>query len=167
MVKFLNYLMVWGVIRGDGSRVIVKCNKNVDSAEYQRILRVGLPHIYCRGYAFQHHGAPAHRTSFRRPFSWQWRSNATQVLASSESQPQRDREHVAYFERKDIPQEPSDPRRTLECDCGRMELYPTRKDQFPLSFDPKKIVGECGSQWWPYQVFTFCVVSCYFPCTSK
>ena len=67
-VKFPSYIMVWGAISGDGSRVIVRCNKNVDSDEYQRILRIGLPHIYCRGCAFQHDGAPAHRSSSTTKF---------------------------------------------------------------------------------------------------
>ena len=62
-VKFPRYIMVWGAIRGDGARVIVRCNRNVDSLEYQRVLRVGLPHVYCPGCAFQQDGAPAHRSS--------------------------------------------------------------------------------------------------------
>ena len=59
-VKFPRYIMVWGAIRGDGARVIVRCNRNVDSLEYQRVLRVGLPHVYCPGCAFQQDGAPPH-----------------------------------------------------------------------------------------------------------
>ena len=45
-VKFPSYIMVWGAIRGDGHRVLVRCDRNVNSPEYQRILSVGLPHIY-------------------------------------------------------------------------------------------------------------------------
>ena len=67
-VKFPSSIMVWGAIRGDGHRVLVRCDRNVDSKEYQRILSVGLPHIYEPGHAFQQDGAPAHRSSSTAKF---------------------------------------------------------------------------------------------------
>lgn len=61
-VKHSVKLMVWGAIRGDGHRTLVRCSNNVDSIEYQRILSIGLPQI-CNGRTiFQHDGAPAHRS---------------------------------------------------------------------------------------------------------
>ena len=42
-VKHSVKLMVWGGMRGDGHRTLVRCSKNVDSIEYQRILLIGLP----------------------------------------------------------------------------------------------------------------------------
>ena len=54
--------MVWGAIRGDGHRTLVRCSKNVDSIEYQRILSIGLLQM-CNGRTiFQHDGAPTHRS---------------------------------------------------------------------------------------------------------
>ena len=44
--KFSQSIMVWGAIRGDGRRVLILCDGNVDSNEYQRILSEGLPTIY-------------------------------------------------------------------------------------------------------------------------
>ena len=41
-VKHSVKLMIWGAIRGDGHRTLVRCSKNVDSIEYQRILSIGL-----------------------------------------------------------------------------------------------------------------------------
>ena len=67
-VKFPSSIMVWGAIRGDGNRVLVRCERNVDSQEYQRVLSVGLPHIYESGHAFQQDGAPAHRSSSTTKF---------------------------------------------------------------------------------------------------
>lgn len=52
-VKFPSYIMVWSAFRGDGSRVIVRCDRNVDSCEYQRVLSIALQHIYDVGCAFQ------------------------------------------------------------------------------------------------------------------
>lgn len=78
-VKFSSYIMVWGAIRGDGSRVLVRCEGNVDSREYQRILRVSLPHIYQPGHAFQQDGAPAHRSSSTIQFLGE---QSVQVLGS-------------------------------------------------------------------------------------
>lgn len=67
-VKFPSSIMVWGAIRGDGSRFIVRCGKNVDSREYQRILGIAMPHIYTPSHAFQQDGAPAHRSASTKKF---------------------------------------------------------------------------------------------------
>ena len=40
--------MVLGALRGDGHRTLVRCSKNVDSIEYQRILSISLPQM-CNG----------------------------------------------------------------------------------------------------------------------
>lgn len=58
-VKFPSYIVVWGAIRRDGSQIIVWCDRNVDSREYQRVLSVGVLHI-SSGCAFQQDGTPAH-----------------------------------------------------------------------------------------------------------
>ena len=58
--KFSPSIMVWGAIRHDGKRVIVKCNESVDAYEYQRILDEGLPRIYTTRYIFQQDGATCH-----------------------------------------------------------------------------------------------------------
>lgn len=61
--KFSHSMMIWGAIRGDGNRVLVRCKKNVDSSEYQRVLNDALPHIYSPGNVLQQDGAPAHTSS--------------------------------------------------------------------------------------------------------
>ena len=67
-VKFPSHIMVWGAVRADGSRVLVRCDRNVDSREYQRVLNIALPHIYHPGYALQQYGAPTHRSSSTTKF---------------------------------------------------------------------------------------------------
>jgi len=61
--KFSHSMMIWEAIRGDGNRVLVRCKKNVDSSEYQRVLNDALPHIYSPGNVLQQDGAPAHTSS--------------------------------------------------------------------------------------------------------
>ena len=57
--KFCPSIMVWGAIRGDGTRVLLKAERNVDSVEYQRILDCGLPSIYDSRHTFQQNGSNA------------------------------------------------------------------------------------------------------------
>lgn len=60
--KFSKSLMVWGAIRGDGTRTLIRCDGNVDSFEYQRLLNLALPTIYTSRNLFQHDGASCHRS---------------------------------------------------------------------------------------------------------
>ena len=60
--KFSKSLMVWGAIRGDGKRLLIRCERNVDSIEYQRILRLALPEMYSSRHMLQHDGASSHRS---------------------------------------------------------------------------------------------------------
>ena len=55
--------MVWGAIRHDGIRVLLRCNGTGDQHEYIRLLNSGLPLIYSTRYFLQHDGAPSHRAS--------------------------------------------------------------------------------------------------------
>ena len=45
------------MVKSNGTRVLVKCVGNVNSQEYQRILDVGMPHIYRPRDIFQQNGA--------------------------------------------------------------------------------------------------------------
>ena len=54
--------MVWGAIRQDGSRLLIKCNSRVDSDEYVRVLGVALPVVYSSRHILQHDGAPCHQS---------------------------------------------------------------------------------------------------------
>ena len=67
-VKNSPSVMVWGAIRGDSSRILVRCVGNVDSREYQRILDVGLPALYSHRCLFQQDGAPAHRSESTKAY---------------------------------------------------------------------------------------------------
>lgn len=59
--KFCKSIMVWGAIRGDGYRTLVKCEGNVNAAEYQRILEAELPTLYSDpSKLFQQDGATCH-----------------------------------------------------------------------------------------------------------
>lgn len=58
--KFSPSIMVWGGIRGDGKKVLVRCERSVDQHEYQRILDVALPQIYTSRFIFQQDGATCH-----------------------------------------------------------------------------------------------------------
>ena len=60
--KFSSSIMLWGAIRYDGKKMLIKCNTNVNSDEYIRILTEGLPQIYNHRYRFQQDGAPCHRS---------------------------------------------------------------------------------------------------------
>ena len=61
--KFSPSIMVWGAIRGDGKRVLIKCEGNVDSHEYQRILTDALPSVNNTRYVLQQDGATCHTSS--------------------------------------------------------------------------------------------------------
>ena len=54
--------MVWGAIRSDKVRLLIRCGEIVDSRGYQRVLQQALPQIYSSRYLFQHDGAPSHRS---------------------------------------------------------------------------------------------------------
>lgn len=58
--KFSPSIIVWGAIRGDGKKVLVRCIGNINADEYQRVLQIGLPQIYTTRYIFQQDGATCH-----------------------------------------------------------------------------------------------------------
>ena len=59
--KFSKSLMVWGAIRGDGYRTLVKCQGTVNSEQYQRILQQELPDLCSDpSMLFQQDGATIH-----------------------------------------------------------------------------------------------------------
>jgi len=60
--KFSPSIMIWGAIRHDGRKVLIRCTTSVDSSEYIRILEEGLPTIYNHRYRLQQDGAPCHRS---------------------------------------------------------------------------------------------------------
>lgn len=55
-------VMVWGAIKGDGSRILFKCPDRLKSDEYQQILSVGLREIYDKDNIFMQDGAPCHKS---------------------------------------------------------------------------------------------------------
>lgn len=62
-VKFSPGLMIWGAVRSDGTTVLERCEGNVDSLEYQRILNEALPKIYTRRHLLQQDGATCHTSA--------------------------------------------------------------------------------------------------------
>jgi transposase len=66
--KFSPGLMIWGAVRSDGKTVLERCQGNVDSVEYQRILNVALPKIYTRRHQFQQDGATCHTSASTRQY---------------------------------------------------------------------------------------------------
>jgi len=61
-------IMLWGAIRSDGSRVLVRCEEKMNSEAYQRILAQNLNKIYNTRYIFQQDGAPAHTSASTKSF---------------------------------------------------------------------------------------------------
>jgi len=55
-------VLVWGAIRSDGNRILIKCPPRLDSLEYQHILSRGLPELYDSHLVFMQDGAPCHRS---------------------------------------------------------------------------------------------------------
>jgi len=55
-------IMVWGCIKGDGSRMLVRCPKRLDSTSYQEVLKKGLFGLYDNDSIFIQDGAPCHRS---------------------------------------------------------------------------------------------------------
>lgn len=66
--KFSPSLMVWGAIRSDGQRVLLRCDRNVDQHYYQSLLDEGLPQIYTTRYLFQQDGASCHTARSTRQY---------------------------------------------------------------------------------------------------
>ena len=54
--------MVWGTIKYDGTRALVKCDNSVTSEEYQRMLDIRLLPMYQPNELLQQDGAPCHRS---------------------------------------------------------------------------------------------------------
>lgn len=61
-------MMIWGAIKENGERILVRFLKNADSIEYQRVLNKGLFMIYKTENIFQHDGAPSHRSLSTQAF---------------------------------------------------------------------------------------------------
>lgn len=55
-------LMIWGCIKHNVDRMLIRCIGNDNSAEYQRVLSEGLLPFYCHDEEFMHDGAPCHRS---------------------------------------------------------------------------------------------------------
>ena len=70
--------MVWGAIKYDGTRALMKCDKSVTSEEYQRILDVGLLPMYRPNELLQQDGAPCHRS--KKNFEFLKKSKINVVL---------------------------------------------------------------------------------------
>lgn len=64
-VKYAPFsILVWGAIKGDGTRVIVKCPKTLNSENYANILEQGLPSIYNSENIFMQDGARCHTSRY-------------------------------------------------------------------------------------------------------
>jgi len=62
-VKYGGYsVMVWGAIKGDGSRMLIRCPDRLDSVSYQSVLDCGLTGLLDDESIFMHDGAPCHRS---------------------------------------------------------------------------------------------------------
>jgi len=61
-VKFPNSVMVWGSIKGDGTKTLVKCPPRLDSMGYQSVLEQGLLSTYDPQTIFMQDGASCHKS---------------------------------------------------------------------------------------------------------
>ena len=66
--KFSPYLMLWGAIRDDGQRTLLRCLSTADSQEYQRLLKNAIPKIYNSRKLLQQDGATCHRSASTKRF---------------------------------------------------------------------------------------------------
>jgi len=56
-------VMVWGLIRADGTKVLIRCPRILDSVAYQAVLCKGLLEVYNYDDIFVQDGAPCHRSA--------------------------------------------------------------------------------------------------------
>lgn len=56
-------IMIWGAIKENGERYLVKANCNINSIEYQRIISEGLFPIYSQQNILQQDNAPCHKSA--------------------------------------------------------------------------------------------------------
>lgn len=61
-------VMVWGVIKGDGTKKLIQCPNILNSQEYQLILKAGLLPDYDFDSLFMQDGAPCHRSKSTMAF---------------------------------------------------------------------------------------------------
>lgn len=61
--KFGISIMLWGAIRSDGKRVLVRLDGNIDSLAYQRVIEENLFKIYNSRFIFQQDGASCHTSA--------------------------------------------------------------------------------------------------------
>ena len=54
--------MVWGAIKQDGTKVLIRCPDRMDSNAYKNVLKKGLLPIYKAHNIFQHDGASCHQS---------------------------------------------------------------------------------------------------------
>jgi len=66
VIKTVKYggpsVMVWGAIKGDGSRVLVRCPKTLNSCAYQKVLNSGLFQLCGPLSVFVQDNAPCHKS---------------------------------------------------------------------------------------------------------
>jgi transposase len=53
-------VLIWGAIKGDGSRILIRCPTRLDSTAYQEVLDEGLQDMYADDSIFMQDGAPCH-----------------------------------------------------------------------------------------------------------
>jgi hypothetical protein len=61
-------ILVWGFIKGDGSRMLVKCPTRLDSVGYQAVLKQGLLGLYENDSIFMQDGVPCHNSKSTKKF---------------------------------------------------------------------------------------------------
>jgi len=61
-------ILVWGAIKGDGSRILIRCPARLDSNAYQAVLDAGLQELLDGNSIFMHDGAPCHRSLSTRNY---------------------------------------------------------------------------------------------------
>ena len=62
------HILIWGAIKGDGIRTLVRCLNLLNSAEYQNVLSNGLFKIYDACNTFMQDGALCHKSRFSIKF---------------------------------------------------------------------------------------------------
>ena len=61
-------VLVWGAIKGDGYRILIRCHVRLDSNAYHAVLDAGLQDLLEGDSIFMHDGAPCHRSLSTRNY---------------------------------------------------------------------------------------------------
>ena len=61
-------ILIWGAVKGDGSKILIKCPTRLDFTAYQEVLDEGLQDMYADDSIFMQDGAPCHTSQSKMSY---------------------------------------------------------------------------------------------------